>query len=197
LPLCLYSTRPNRKRPGVSIRESEKRRPTESIGFRLDKRDLDQLRELAALRKESLNTLVSQMIDRYLKIWIYDHSYGFFSVSNEVLKVALAKLSDGDIEAIADGQAAKVHREIIRYIYGEITRESVESYLDVFGQRFETYKHFRRGSKHTITIYHGISLPFSKLYYEILRAILGVANIKALGTEGDVSETGFSIVFNL
>ena len=59
---------------------------SESMSFRLDKRDLDGLREIAKKNKMSLNTLISQIIDRYLKLWVFDHQFGFFSVAKKLFK---------------------------------------------------------------------------------------------------------------
>jgi hypothetical protein len=173
----------------------QRRRLTESVSFRLDERDLAQLRDLARLRKMSLNSLVSQVFDRYLKLWVYDASYGFIPVNEEILREALSKMSDREIEKTANSQAMKIHIEMIKYIHGELTFEAVVDYLDVFGQRFRTYKHFTKGSRHTVNIFHGVSLQFSKLYYTILKAILETVNFKIIESKGDIRETGFSITF--
>jgi hypothetical protein len=143
----------------------------------------------------SLNSLVSQVFDRYLKLWLYDASYGFIPVNEEILRESLSKMNEKEIEKAADGHAMKIHVEMIRYIYGELTNETVIEYLDTFGQRFRTYRHFAEGSRHTVTIFHGVSLQFSKLYYLILRAILASASFKILESKEDVRETGFSVVF--
>jgi hypothetical protein len=79
--------------------DSGRKRDPESLSFRLEKEDLDDLRELARSRKISLNSLVAQFLDRYLRLWVYDRSFGFFSISKKV-----------------------------------------------FGSRFESYKHFHKGS---------------------------------------------------
>lgn len=143
----------------------------------------------------SLNSLVSQVFDRYLKLWVYDASYGFIPVNEEILREGLSKMNDKEIEKTARSHAMKFHVEMIRYIYGELTYEAVVDYLDVFGQRFRAYKHFTKGSRHTVTIFHGVSLQFSKLYYTILKAILGTANFKIIENKEDIRETGFSITF--
>jgi hypothetical protein len=150
---------------------------------------------LARLRKVSLNSLVSQVFDRYLKLWVYDASYGFIPVNEEMLRESLSKMNEKEIEHVAHGHAMEIHVEMIRYIYGELTNETVVKYLDTFGQRFRTYKHFEKGPRHTVTIFHGVSLQFSKLYYSILRTLLGSAGFKIVETQEDVREMGFSIMF--
>jgi hypothetical protein len=172
-----------------------KRRSTQSVSFRLDGDDLAQLRELARLRKVSLNSLVSQVFDRYLKLWVYDASYGFIPVNEEILRESLSKMNEKEIEGAAHSHAMKIHVEMIRYMYGELTNETVVEYLDTFAQRFRTYKHFTKGSRHTVTIFHGVSLQFSKLYYSILGALLASASFKIVESKEDVRETGFSITF--
>lgn len=171
------------------------RRSTESISFRVDEHDLAQLRELARIRKMSLNSLVSQVFDRYLKLWVYDASYGFIPVNEDILRESLSRMTDKEIESTAHSHAMKIHIEMIRYAYGEVTKEAVVEYLDIFGQRFRTYKHFVKGPLHTVTIFHGVSTQFSKLYYTILKAILVYANFKIIESKEDVREMGFSMTF--
>lgn len=143
----------------------------------------------------SLNSLVSQVLDRYLRLWVYDASYGFIPVNEEVLREGLSKLTDKEIERMAHSNAMKIHVEMIRYIYGELSKVAVVEYLNIFGQRFRTYKHFINGPRHTVTIFHGVSIQFSKLYYGILKAIVVRAEFKVIGQKEDIRETGFSMTF--
>jgi hypothetical protein len=177
--------------------DSERKGETESLSFRLDRDDLDDLRDLAKSRKTSLNSLVAQIIDRYLRLWVYDRSFGFFPVSKKTIRLAFSKLTKEEIEQVANESGATIHKEIIMFLYGEVTTKTVLEYLDVFGSRFETYKHFSKGSKHTVTIFHDVSLEFSQVYYDILKAILALAKIKAIDGDGDLNEDGFSVVFDL
>ncbi len=177
--------------------DSARKRDTESLSFRLEKQDLNDLRELARSRKISLNSLVAQVLDRYLRLWVYDRSFGFFSISKKTIRLAFAKLSPAEISEIANESGATIHKEIIMFLYGEVTAASVISYLEVFGSRFESYRHFRRGSKHIVTIFHDVSLEFSQVYYSILKAILLLAEFKIIDSEGDLNEDGFSISFDV
>lgn len=169
---------------------------TESISFRLNVNDLNQLRDLARQRKESLNSLVAQIIDKYVKLWIFDQHYGFFSVGRGVLQASLAKLDDEEIEEIAKDQVARAHKAIITNLYGKVNKETVVTYFDVFCSRFETFKHFREGSTHKLVVYHGAdSLQFSKLYYAIGKSILELAKIETLEAERDLGTDSFAIGF--
>jgi hypothetical protein len=174
-----------------------KTQDTESISFRLNVKDMGQLRNLAAERKESLNSLVAQIIDRYLKLWIFDHAYGFFPVSTGVLRKTLSKLNDKEIQVLAGEAALKTHRGIIMNLYGKITKDTVMIYLDLFCTRFESYKHFRDGKRNTLTVFHDVdSMEFSKLYYEILSSVLGLAKIEAIDSERDIGTNNFAISFD-
>jgi hypothetical protein len=68
-------------------------------------------------------------------------------------------------------------------------------YLDFFGTRFEAYKHSIRGSVHTVTILHGLSSNFSKIYYGVLKNLLMLAKITPIEDLGDIGDEGFSIAF--
>lgn len=177
--------------------DSNLKRETESLSFRLEKEDLNDLRELARSRKVSLNSLVSQILDRYLRLWVYDRSFGFFAVSKKTIRLAFVKLSQEEIQEIASESGATIHKEIIMFLYGEVTATTVINYLEVFGSRFESYKHFRKGPKHMVTIFHDVSLEFSQVYYAILKAILALAQFKVIDGEGDLNEDGFSISFDV
>jgi hypothetical protein len=173
------------------------KRDTESLSFRLEKDDLDDLRELARSRKVSLNSLVAQILDRYLRLWVYDRSFGFFPVSKKTIRLAFSKLSPEEIDEIANESGATIHKQIIMFLYGEVTATTVIDYLEVFGSRFESYRHFRRGSKHIVTIFHDVSLEFSHVYYAILKAILELAEFKIIESERGLHEDGFSISFDV
>jgi predicted DNA-binding ribbon-helix-helix protein len=168
---------------------------TESISFRLEEKVLDQLRELAAEKKISLNSLVSQVLDHYIHLGVYDRTFGFFSVSQDVLRLLLTKQTDEEINKIVAVAGAKIHKQIIMYLYGKVNRDTVIDYLDIFGNRFETFRRFRDGPRHTMTVYHGINRQFSLLYYDVTKSILSLAKIETLDTERDVNEDGFTINF--
>jgi hypothetical protein len=162
----------------------------------VDQDVLEQLRALANERKISLNSLVSQVLDHYIKLGVYDRTFGFFSISEDVLRLLLAKQSDEEIDKIDAVAGAKIHKQIIMYLYGKVNKESVIDYLDIFGNRFSTFRHFRDGHKHTMTIYHGINRQFSLLYYDVTKSILFLAKIETLEDERDINEDGFTICFN-
>src|ERR1700730_9961260 len=170
---------------------------SESMSFRLDKRDLDGLREIAKKNKMSLNTLVSQIIDRYLKLWVFDHQFGFFSVAKKLLQMTFVKYSDKEIDEIGEEIGSKAQKEIIRHLYGKVNKKTVLDYIDIFGTRFEGFRHFTEGSRHTLAVTHDINLMFSKIYYAIIKSTLALAEIDTVESEGDISETGFSISFDL
>ena len=173
------------------------RAATESISFRLEEKVLDQLRELAGEKKISLNSLVSQVLDHYVQLGVYDRTFGFFSISQDVLRLLLAKQSDEEIDKIVAVAGAKIHKQIIMYLYGKVNKDTIIDYLDIFGNRFETFRHFRDGPRHTMTIYHGINRQFSLLYYDVTKSILSLAKIETLDTEKDVNEEGFTISFTI
>jgi hypothetical protein len=179
-----------------SHREIEK--PTsETIGFRLDSTALLELRRLSKERKISLNALISGIIDNYLKRGVYDKTFGFFSIDKDMLKVALEKLKDDELAKIAEIGGARIHRQIIMYLYGKVNKETVTDYLDIFGNRFESFRHFSEGRKNTITVFHALNRQFSILYYDITKSILSLAGIEAIENERSITEEGFSIVFEL
>ena len=75
---------------------------TESISFRLEEDVLVELREISKERKVSLNSLVSQILEHYLTLGVYDRTFGFFSVSSDILRLVLAQVPEDEIKKIAD-----------------------------------------------------------------------------------------------
>ncbi len=158
---------------------------------------LVDLREIAKERKVSLNSLVAQILEHYLTLGVYDRTFGFFSVSVDVLGLALTELNDDDIRKIAGNAGASIHKQILMYLYGKVNKETIVDYLDVFGNRFATFRHFREGRRNTITVYHGINRQFSLLYYDITKSILLLGQIEAIEGEKDINGEGFSISFDI
>jgi predicted DNA-binding ribbon-helix-helix protein len=175
---------------------SAREKATESISFRLEHDALNELRTLASERKMSLNSLISQILDNYLKVGLYDKTFGFFSINKETLRLALSRVKEDELLAIAQA-GAKIHRQVIMYLFGRINKETVVNYLSIYGNRFDTFRHLKeRGGRNIISFFHGINMQFSMLYYDITRMILALADIKTVESERDVSEEGFTIVFN-
>jgi hypothetical protein len=169
---------------------------TESISFRVDQEILEQLRKLSVERKISLNSLVSQILDHYTKLGVYDRTFGFFSINEDVLRLLLAKQGNEEIDKMLSVAGAKIHKQILMYLYGKINKETIIDYLDIFGNRFQTFRHFMDGPKHTLTMYHGINRQFSLLYYDVTKSILGLSKIESLENERDINDEGFSISFH-
>lgn len=107
----------------------------------------------------------------------------------------LVKQADEEIDKIVSVAGAKIHKQIIMYLYGKVNKDTIIDYLDIFGNRFEIFRHFRDGTKHTMTFYHGINRQFSLLYYDVTKSILSLAKIETLDGEKDVNEEGFTISF--
>jgi hypothetical protein len=166
------------------------------MSFRLEEEDLEQLRALAKTNRISLNALLSQIVHNYLRLWVYDLEFGFFAMSEGLIGLSLSKLTDKEIEEIAVHEVETAHKEIIRNLYGRVTKTAVLEYLDVFGRRFDSFKMFHDGaSGHTMVITHKVNLPFSRVYYHIVKAILALAKIETIESERDISEHGFSLAF--
>jgi hypothetical protein len=181
----------------VGHHSSKGKKTTESISFRLDHDLLQLLRELSKKRKVTLNSLILQILDDYLKVGVYDREFGFFSVSKELLRPALEKLTEDEIQKITADLGAKTHRQIIMYLFGKLNKETVVSYLDIFGNRFETYRHFDERGLHTLTFSHGISLQFSKIFYNVTKSILSLAEIEPIERGEEKTDYSFSISFAL
>jgi hypothetical protein len=80
-----------------------------------------------------------------LTVGVYDRTFGFFSISGDILRLVLAQLAEDEIKKIADSAGATIHKQILMYLYGKVTKETIVDYLDVFGNRFATFRHFTEG----------------------------------------------------
>jgi hypothetical protein len=111
------------------------------------------------------------------------------------LRAALSKQKDDKLLSIAQA-GAKVRRQIIMYLYGRVNRETVLKYLDIYGNRFDTFRHLKeRVGKIVLSFSQGVNVQFSMMYYDITRMILELADIESIESERDISDGGFTIVF--
>ena len=99
--------------------------------------------------------------------------------------MVLAQLAEDEIKKIADTAGATIHKQILMYLSGIVTKDAIIDYLDVYGNGFATFRHFTEGKRNTLMVYHGINRQFSLLY----------ADIEAIEREKDINDEGFSIVF--
>lgn len=171
------------------------RRDTETISLRFERETLNSLREIAKDKHVSLNSVISQILERYLHLWMYDQSFRFIALSKPLIRSCFAKLSEQDAQEIGKVIGGTVHREIILHLYGKITTRTVLTYLDIFGTRFEAYRHIIEGNEHSINIVHDINVEFSICFGAVVVAMLTLAQIKVSAKDIVMDPNAFTISF--
>jgi hypothetical protein len=155
---------------------SSRRFSSENISFRLQKDQLDQLRQEAKEKQISLNTLVNQIVDFYVNYALNAPKAGMMSVHKLSQNLLLDGYSEDEIKEIAKCLSKAIRIETPLLIRGRYNFQAVlENYgywLKATGFQYRYSKDAER-NRYTFIVEHDIGRKFSlyaaecsKLYFE-------------------------------
>jgi hypothetical protein len=108
---------------------SSRRFASENISFRLQKVQLDQLRQEAKEKRISLNTLASQVFDSYVNYNSNLSKADIIPITKQELMSLLEGYSEEEIKTKAKQNAKKVGKDVALQLRGKY---DFEAFLDIF-----------------------------------------------------------------
>lgn len=108
-------------------REGKSSKVSESITLRFDKKTLDELRDEAKQRLESINTLLNQVVKSYVKWHKPARNSGLIYVNKFLYKDLIEQISDESLKALTRNYAQNYFKDTIE-MFNHIP--SVEFYLE-------------------------------------------------------------------
>jgi hypothetical protein len=146
---------------------------TENISFRLQKVQLDQLREEAKEKRISLNTLASQIFDSYVNYTGNASKADIIPMSKKLLIQLLEGYNEEQIKTIAEQVQRKDPIDLALQLRGKYDFESLvdiyASWLKEAGFPFRHTKDVNHNNRHTFIVQYNMGRKFSFYQAENLK----------------------------
>lgn len=144
----------------------------ESVTFRIKSRCLDRLRKEAEHKEISINTLVNQILSLYINWHSNAANAGFTSVKRGMLARMMEKISEEDMEEIAEYVARTELRDMVLLLR---SRYDLASALDVFDTWYKvagfSYHRNIAGNTYSYLIQHNLGMKYSIYLRENYRSL--------------------------
>ena len=163
------TTRNEIHRTGIHKTGKKRTRP---ITFRLPEELIEEIRKEAEDVQISLNTLVNQVFNRYVRWERHGNKIGLIPMTRPFLKRAVQHLPEGKLKQIAHNSSKDALKELVYITKGSFT---LDSFLSVFNEwlraSFMTHKYEYDGGGHHYIIHHDLGEKWSFYLSELLTAI--------------------------
>lgn len=158
--------------------KTAKKSPTEHVTFRISKKILQELKEISADEKISLNTLTNQILNSHLKWDLHAPEVGWVVMLKSAVTELIKKADDQTIIKIAKESAETGAKEIALYMRGNY---GIEEWLSILKDRAKmsgfNLKEYSDKNGKKIVMHHEMGEKWSlffKTYYETVFYDLGV-----------------------
>lgn len=170
----------------IPASHSRGRFSSESITFRLQKAQLDQLREEAIEKRISLNTLVSQMVDSYVNFNSHISKAGLIPVSKHEIISLLEGYDEEEIKVKAKQNLKKIAKDVSFQLKGKYDFDALidifNSWLTATGFSYRHDKNLENESstRHTFVVQHNMGRKYSVYLAEGAKTYLEPLSTKAV-----------------
>lgn len=165
----------------------------ESVTFRLDSANLSSLEKEAQRKGVSLNTLVSQIIDRHVDWHMFSADANLVSFPQKFIFELLAKYNDSEIEQIAE----KIAQDEVKDIMLLLRRKNdPESFLDIIDTWAKVsnfpYSHEINDTIHEFIIQHDMGQKLSLYLKRLFEFMFESFELKKV--EFDTTQNSISFI---
>jgi hypothetical protein len=169
---------------GQETKHSNRLNEKESVSFRFHKHIMEELREEAEEKNESLNVLISKILWSYIKWYKPSHKAGNMHISKDLLAKIFHILTDEQLDDIAREHVKDEFKEVILMMAGEYTFASV---LDILCTWFDlsgfNYLHQKAENNrtHIISVRFEMGRKWSIFMKDVIQYICEDLKVKNLG----------------
>jgi short-subunit dehydrogenase len=140
--------------------------------FRLDENVITTLRAESQRRHISLNTMVNQILQRYVEWDMYESKVGMMSFLRPVAAELFKKKSKQEIIELATSTGKSATNDAALFMKGKIDLDSFLSWLDVRMRNSAVeISHSIEGSTHTYILKHDLGENYSLFQKTVLELI--------------------------
>ena len=150
----------------------ELRKKTVTMTFRLDENLITILRSESERQQISLNTIVNQILRRYVEWDMYESKVGLISMLKPVVAVLFKKTNKQEIIDLATTVGKNSTNDAALFMKNKMDIDSFLSWLDVRMKNSSVeVSHSIEGSTHTYILKHDLGENYSLFYKTILESI--------------------------
>ena len=140
--------------------------------FRIDERVIDLLKQETEKRQVSLNTLVNQILKRYIDWDMYEPKVGMIPIAKPVVSALFDKIDEKDIREMASKVGKNAVHDIALFMKSRMDLASFLSWLEM-RMRHATIElsHNVQSYSHTYVMKHDLGYNWS-LYHKTLLELM-------------------------
>jgi len=156
----------------TSLPHTDRGKSTTTMTFRLDENVITTLRAEAGRRHISLNTMINQILQRYVEWDMYESKVGMISILRPVAAELFKKMSKQEIIELATGIGKNATNDAALFMKSKMDLASFLSWLDVRMRNSSIeISHKVEGSSHTYILKHDLGENFSLFQKTVLSLI--------------------------
>jgi hypothetical protein len=160
--------------------------------FRIDESIMNKLRNESEQREVSLNTLVNQILKRYVEWDLYEPKVGMIPLAKPIVVEMFQKMNEDEIVDIARRIGKNAVKDIALFMKGKI---DVNSFLSWFESRMKTssveLNHMIENDSHTYIMKHDLGENWSFYHKNLLELIFN----EILGKSIDINISNTTVMF--
>ena len=168
----------------ISRHEEVNSKKTMPITFRLTEKLVNDLRMDSENSSISLNTLVKQILEKYMRWEKYSNKIGLIPMTVPFVREAIDSLPDAKIREIAYDAGKEAFKELVLITTG---RFDAGSFISVFNEWLTAshmvFRYEFDGEKHNYVISHDMGEKWSFYISEFLQAICKDLEIEKLSVQ--------------
>jgi len=170
------------------------KKKTEIISIRVDGLVKNNLNEECDFKKMTLNSLISQILSKYVERGALYKDVGFMSVRKSLLKILFQQISESCIKKISQTSGKEFFKETVLYLYGEYDKNSViktlDSWFDVSNIPFRKIDNI---DSTKFIIHHELGSEWTLYFITMMKSIFDELNIKSSNYVKTIHSVSFNI----
>jgi len=167
------------------VRRDRKAKQTVNVSCRIGKAEYDLLFKDSNNKGLSLNSLINNVLKRYLAWEKSADEIGFIPLSKMAIKKIFDSMDEKTINEIAREVGQTIPRELTFLIFNKLDFASIMSMIEIYSTRFGALRHEINGTKHDLTLHHGLNKKFSQYLAAVLEAMAEDLDLKLIVKNAD------------
>lgn len=166
---------------------------SQSVTFRIDEECLNALKHESKDKKQSLNSLVHNLIDKYVDYYRHLEKFETVIMPRSILKTILQLLSDEQVSALANDLAKGDVNEFIHFKWGKKDQDSVLEFLRMFFKEcgYGVYREELHNNHYSLVIHHKLGKKGSLYLSSFLKSLLDDTKMQDISFKS--SEEGLNV----
>lgn len=167
---------------------------TVTMTFRIEEEVLGQLRSESGKKEVSLNTLVNQVLRRFVEWDMYESKVGMIPIARPVVHMLFENMSEEEIVEMACKVGKGAVHDIALFMKSRMDLESFLSWLETrLKSSSMEFSHSVKNDRHVYIIKHDLGRNWSLYHKTILELIF----IEALNRRVSVAATDTTMSFSV